>query len=33
MVFFTLYGWLSGLLVATSRQDSQPYKVKNTGVA
>jgi len=25
---FTLYGWLSGLLVPTSRPDSHPYRVK-----
>jgi len=29
LVFFTLYGWLSGL----GRPDSHPYRVKNTSVA
>jgi len=38
LVFFTLYGRLSGLLVGmrlipTSRPDSRPYRVKNTSVA
>jgi len=40
LVFFALYGWLPGLLVAmrlcfipTSRPDSHPYRVKNTSVA
>jgi len=38
LAFFTLYGWLSGLLdgmslILTSRPDSHPYRVKNTSVA
>jgi len=31
LVFFTLYEWLSGLLVC--RPDSYPYRVQNTSVA
>jgi len=33
LVFFTLYAWLSGLLIPTSRPDSHPYTVKYTSVA
>jgi len=38
LVFFTLYGWLSGLLfgmclILTNRPDSHPYRVKNTSIA
>jgi len=38
LVFFTLCGWLSGLvvgmsLIPTTRPDSHPYRVKNTSVA